>query len=95
MITNLKEILEKQKGSSRAAKVIESCKMLSLWEKVAGKRVAEKTEAIKIAGKVLSVLTPNPIWSQQLSLMRKEYVEKFNQMAGHGAIKDIKFKTTN
>jgi predicted nucleic acid-binding Zn ribbon protein len=76
-------------GMGRAVKV---CNMISLWDRVVDERVRKQTEAIKISHRILYVSTSSPAWAQELTFLRKDFIEKFNKEAGKDIIRDIKFK---
>jgi predicted nucleic acid-binding Zn ribbon protein len=75
-----------------AGKAIQICGLLSLWEKVVDERVGRNTEALKIRNRVLYVSAASPAWAQELSFLKKGFIEKFNQQAGRPVIQDIRFK---
>lgn len=71
---------------------LKNCKLLSLWPSVVDEKVGRNTEPVKIQNRVLYVSTANPVWAQELSLLKREIIKKFNQQAGEEAISDIRFK---
>ncbi|MFC1540669.1 DciA family protein [Candidatus Margulisiibacteriota bacterium] len=75
-----------------AGKAIQICGLLSLWPKVVDERVGRNTEALKIRNNVLYVGTSSSAWAQELTFLKKGFMEKFNEAAGRTAIKDIRFK---
>lgn len=75
------------------AKSIKICGLLGLWDKVVDERVGKHTEAIKISNRILYVATSSSTWAQELSFLKKNFIEKFNKEAGKEVIKDIKFKS--
>ena len=92
MAERLMDILEQSK--SNLAWTITACRHLTIWEKVVDERVARQTEAIKIRNKVLYVSTSTSTWAQELSLLKREIINKFNQTAGQEVIRDVRFKPT-
>jgi predicted nucleic acid-binding Zn ribbon protein len=72
---------------------VKLCGMLSLWEEVVDERVRRNASAIKIRNRTLYVSTSSPAWAQELSYLKKEIIQKFNEKAGKEAIKDIRFKS--
>jgi predicted nucleic acid-binding Zn ribbon protein len=62
-----------------------------LWPEIAGQKIAEETEAIRVDGDTLVVRVQKAAWRQQLSFLRMELVEKLNSKIGKGYIKDIRF----
>jgi predicted nucleic acid-binding Zn ribbon protein len=78
---------------SGVAAAIRNCQLTSLWAEVIDERLSRHTEAVKIKERVLYVGTSNSVWANELTYLKKELIEKFNRLAGEGAIRDIKFKT--
>ncbi|OGB88211.1 hypothetical protein A3H38_00485 [candidate division WOR-1 bacterium RIFCSPLOWO2_02_FULL_46_20] len=72
-------------------RTIKLCNLLTLWQSVVDDRVGKRTEAVKIRNKTLYISTSSPTWAQELSFLKKEIVEKFNDKAGKEVICDIKF----
>ena len=92
MTERLMDILEQ--SQSKIGWTITACRQLSIWEKVVDARVARQTEPIKIRNKVLYVSTSTSTWAQELSLLKREIINKFNLTAGHEVIRDVRFKAT-
>lgn len=74
------------------AGTLRNCQLLSLWGQIVDGRVGRNTEAVKIRNHTLFVATANVIWAQELGFLRKEFVDKFNRVAGGDYINDIRFK---
>ena len=91
MPEKLKNILAKLEGN--AAAVVKNCALLSLWPQVVDENISKNTAPVKINNRVLYVSTAAPVWAQELSLLKKKIVDKFNQEAGGEVILDIRFKT--
>lgn len=66
---------------------------LSLWAEIVGKEIAIHTQAEIIRNGVMTVTADNPTWSQQLSLLRTNYIDQINQRLGEKIVKEIRFKT--
>ena len=90
MAQKLAEILEGLGTGVGAA--IKTCGLISLWSRVVDERVGKHTEAIKIRNRILYINTSTSAWAQELSFLKKEIIEKFNQVAGQEVIRDIRFK---
>lgn len=91
MPEKLSEILSGMEAE--VGRTIKTCKLLSLWNRVVGERVGKQTEANKIKNRVLYVSTKTAAWAQELSFLKKEIIEKFNEEAGEEAIRDIRFRS--
>ncbi|MFH1826465.1 MAG: DUF721 domain-containing protein [bacterium] len=75
-----------------AGQTIKLCEWLSLWSEVVDERVGRHTEAIKISNRTLYVSTTSSAWAQELTFLKKDIVEKFNERAGQEVIYDIRFR---
>lgn len=90
MAWNLAEILKEQE--SGVGRTIKLCKLLSAWKEIAGDRVGQQTEAVKISNGTLYVLASSPAWAQELTFLKSEFINKFNLIAGSEIITDIRFR---
>jgi len=61
------------------------------WEEVVGKQIARTTEATRIIKGVLFVRVKTSTWRNELSMRKKEIIEKLNRFIGKEIVKDIKF----
>jgi predicted nucleic acid-binding Zn ribbon protein len=62
------------------------------WEKIVGERIAQRTTAIRIQKGVLFVHVKTSTWRNELTLRRKEIIDKLNREIGLDVVKDIKFQ---
>lgn len=92
MAEKLGEIISNLEGE--ISSTLKNCQLLSLWSLVVDERVGKNTEPVKIKNRTLFVATANPVWAQELSFLKKEIIDKFNQQAGGKVIFDIRFKAT-
>ena len=90
MTKHLGEILDGLNNS--VGITLKLCGTLALWERVVDERVRKHSKAVKIRNRVLYVSTSSPAWAQELSMLKKDIVEKFNIVAGEEAISDIRFR---
>lgn len=61
------------------------------WEAVVGRDIAEHSRAIKVDGGRLVVEVDSPVWSQELTLMKRDIMRRLNDRAGNRAIDNIHF----
>ena len=61
------------------------------WETVVGKQIAQMTEATRILKGILFVNVKTSTWRNELTLRKKEIIEKLNNYLGKDIVKDIKF----
>ena len=61
------------------------------WEEVVGRKIAQMTEATRITKGVLFVSVKTSTWRNELTIRKKEIIEKLNNFIGKEIVKDIKF----
>jgi predicted nucleic acid-binding Zn ribbon protein len=62
------------------------------WENVVGERIAQMTTATRILQGVLFVHVKTSTWRNELTLRKKEIIDKLNTVIGFDVVKDIKFQ---
>jgi predicted nucleic acid-binding Zn ribbon protein len=62
------------------------------WENVVGERIAQMTTATRILQGVLFVHVKTSTWRNELTLRKKEIIDKLNIVIGIEVVKDIKFQ---
>ena len=62
------------------------------WEQAVGERVAQMTKATRIVQGVLFVQVKTSTWRNELTLRKKEIIEKLNTTVGMKVVDDIKFQ---
>jgi predicted nucleic acid-binding Zn ribbon protein len=87
----LSEILNEMEAG--VGRTVKACGLLSLWKRVVDERVGKQTEAVKIRNRTLYVVARSAAWAHELSFLKSEIIEKFNEQAGEEAIRDIKFRS--
>lgn len=78
--------------SVSAPAAVRECLKLRYWEEVVDERVRKYVEPFKIRNGTLYLSVVSSAWAQELSLLKKEIVRKFNERAGEEIIRDIRFK---
>ena len=71
-------------------KTIEACLMTTLWGDAVGEKIGAHTEAIKIVNRTLYVTASSATWAQELTFIKRELMNKFNEFVGKEAINDIR-----
>ncbi len=61
------------------------------WDSVVGKQIAKMATATRITQGVLFVHVKTSTWRNELTLRKKEIIDKLNTVIGLDAVKDIKF----
>jgi predicted nucleic acid-binding Zn ribbon protein len=62
------------------------------WEAVAGKQIAKMATATRITQGVLFVHVKTSTWRNELTMRKKEIINKLNSAIGFNVVKDIKFQ---
>ncbi len=78
------------KGKGVAAKIEENS-LIKLWPKAVGQQIVLQTQPDCFKNGTLFVKTISSVWVQQLHFIKEEILEKFNELAGKIAVKDIRF----
>lgn len=62
------------------------------WNDVVGEQIARVTKPLRLDNGVLYVSVKTAPWRAELSLQRKEIIEKLNDAAGSRIVSDIRFR---
>ena len=62
------------------------------WCAVVGKTISNNTEIINLKKGILTIKSSNPIWRNELSLQKKDLINKINQTEPKFNIKEIIFR---
>lgn len=62
------------------------------WAQVVGPRIARLTEPLQVRGGVLYVRVGHPVFAQELTQLRQEYLRRLNARLGEERLKEIRFK---
>jgi len=88
----LTELLAEIFNKKGAPKIIEGSRIVLLWKRCVPENISRQTEAVKVSNRILVVETKSPVWAQELNFIKKELMDKINDVAGYEAIRDIRFK---
>lgn len=72
---------------------IESAKALTDWEQIVGEKIAAHAQAFSVKKDILFVTTSSPMWTQELSLMKRHLVKRINAHLKQDQIREIRFLT--
>ncbi len=61
------------------------------WSDIVGRRVAEHARALRVDNGRLFVEVDSPVWSQELTLMKRNILRQINDRIGQKAIDNIHF----
>lgn len=67
--------------------------IFSKWEEIVGKEISAKANPVSLKNGFLVLKTEGATWSQELSFMEEELIEKINNHVKEGLVKKIRFKT--
>lgn len=76
----------------RLEKKLKTGSVFNNWTKIVGKEIAKKAHPVALKNGHLVLKTENSTWSQELSFMDEELIEKINKFAGECIVKKIRFK---
>lgn len=62
------------------------------WEDIVGSHIAKATEARRISQGVLYIKVKTSTWRNELTLRKKELIDKINSATSETVVKDIKFQ---
>ena len=91
-IVPFKTALEKFLKEKKWSKKIKGYQIISNWENLAGKEIAQSSQPIKIQDKCLFLAVKSNVWANELNLRKGELIEKINREAGEKIISNILFK---
>jgi len=66
--------------------------VLTSWEEIVGEQIAKVAKPQRIDNRVLLVAVASAPWRAELSMRRREIIEKINAAAGKKVLQDIRFR---
>ena len=60
-----------------------------VWEDAVGPTLAAQSRPLKVHNGRMEIAVPSAVWRTQLSFMKKEIVDKINQLTGKKTIKEL------
>ena len=91
-IVPFKTALEKFFKETDWSKKIKGYQIISNWENLAGKEIAQSSQPIKIQDQCLFLAVKSNVWANELNLRKGELIQKINREAGEEIISNILFK---
>ena len=73
-------------------KKIKGYQIVSDWENLMGKEIAQSSQPLKMQDKCLFLAVKSNVWANELNLRKGELIEKINREAGEKIISNILFK---
>jgi predicted nucleic acid-binding Zn ribbon protein len=71
--------------------VAEEHRVFTIWEDAVGRHIARHAHPERIKRGVLFVIVSSPTWNQELTLKKKEILQRLNEHLGKHLITDITF----
>jgi hypothetical protein len=78
-------------GDSEAMRRLEEARAIQAWETYVGEAARRVSAALRIRQNTLYVKVQDPLWMQQLSLVKRDLIRKYQQAFPKLQIKDIFF----
>ncbi len=66
---------------------------LSVWYDVVGEELGKHTKPLRIKDGILKVGVTSPGWSQQLSFLKRQILERLNKALGEKVVEELRFTT--
>lgn len=86
------DLLEHLLESLGLSERIEQCRALVVWDEVVGDQIARQTRPLRMREGVLEVTVAQPVWMQQLQLMKPQILKRLNERLGGTTVTDIFLK---
>ncbi len=67
-------------------------RVITGWDEVVGEQIARVARPQRIENGVLFVSVSSAPWRAELTMKRTEIIQKLNEAAGSGVVKDIRFR---
>ena len=66
--------------------------VLTSWETIVGEQIAKVAKPQRIDNRILLVTVASAPWRAELSMRRREIIEKINAAVGKRVVQDIRFR---
>jgi hypothetical protein len=91
MVERIKEILEKKLSKHPViGELLKQNKLISFWNDEVGQNLAEVSWPISLRNGCLMLAVLSPAWHQEVSLLKKQLLERLNKFLGRRYVKEIK-----
>ena len=90
-VHNVKDLILKNLRAQGLETPLLQKRLMDSWDEVVGEFVAKYTDGMYIRNQTLYVHLTNPAMRADLSMMRREIVNKLNAHVGSQVIADIRF----
>jgi predicted nucleic acid-binding Zn ribbon protein len=90
-MTDIRSLVDGIVNDRNWSAIIGRQKIFEFWDQAVGKDISVNAQPKVIRGDVLWVDVTDPVWMQQLHLMKEHLRQVLNDRLGEDAIKDIRF----
>jgi predicted nucleic acid-binding Zn ribbon protein len=73
-------------------KTLSQYDVLTSWQDIVGEQIARVTVPERIHNGILFITVATASWREELSMRRKEILERINKAAGKNSVKEIRFR---
>jgi predicted nucleic acid-binding Zn ribbon protein len=91
-IKTLGEALQELTGELGIDKKLHEYEAITRWEECVGKRIAEEAVPVRITKGVLVVRVRTSTWRNELTLQKKDIINRLNSTIGSSIVHDIRFQ---
>ena len=89
---SIKDILSDYMEGNSLREINTTINLEQIWCAVVGKTISNNTEIIHLKKGILTIKTSNPIWRNELSLQKKDLLNKINTTEPKFNLKEIIFR---
>ncbi|HJZ38839.1 MAG TPA: DUF721 domain-containing protein [Bacteroidales bacterium] len=86
---NIRDVIRDCLNEMRIDRKLKEVQLVSQWESLMGKTVANRTSQIYIRNRVLYIRITSPVLKNELLMMRQVIIERLNENAGESLIEQI------
>ena len=79
-------------ASVAITKKLREYNVLTSWETIVGEQIAKVAKPQRIDNRILLVAVASAPWRAELSMRRREIIEKINSAVGKKVLQDIRFR---
>ena len=91
-ITSVSDMIAKFLDDSPIGKKIKNYQVIEQWNEIVGDQISKISVPDKIENHVLRVKVNSSVWRHELSLRKKEIIDKINSTFKEEIVKDIIFR---
>lgn len=95
MLRRFGDIVDEQMKTLGYETAVREWSAVWLWNGIVGDSLASVSRADRVRGHVLYVSVKSSSWAHHLSLMKRQFLARINDVLGKGVLKDIKFTVTH